>query len=60
MKGDWDNDGDVDRNDIRGLMRAIQAKSAIDLAFDINSNGVVDILDARAIMKLCSRSRCAP
>ena len=60
LKGDWDNDGDVDRNDIRGLMRAIQAKSAIDLAFDINSNGVVDILDARAIMKLCSRSRCAP
>jgi len=57
--GDWDMDGDVDVNDIRGLMRAIQLGQSIDLSFDFNDDGVVNILDVRGMSALCTRTRCA-
>ena len=57
--GDWDADGDVDINDIRGLIGAIQAREQIDLSFDINEDGIVNVLDARAIMNLCTNARCS-
>jgi len=59
MTGDWDLDGDVDINDVRGLIGAIQRREAIDLAFDFNNDGVVNTLDARLMMTLCTRTRCA-
>ncbi|MGO4890832.1 ExeM/NucH family extracellular endonuclease [Flavobacterium sp. W21_SRS_FM6] len=59
VKGDWDGDGDVDINDVRGLISAIQARQTIDMAFDLNNDGVVNILDARVMMTLCTRTRCA-
>ncbi|WP_440875079.1 right-handed parallel beta-helix repeat-containing protein [Thalassotalea sp. PLHSN55] len=59
VEGDYDGDKDVDINDINGLVRAIQTRQSIDLAFDINDDGVVNILDARATMALCTRARCA-
>ena len=59
VRGDWDGDGDVDINDVRGLMVAIQRRLAVDDAFDLNNDGVVNLLDARVMMALCTRTRCA-
>ena len=59
VPGDWDEDGDVDINDVRGLIGAIQRRETIDLAFDFNNDGVVNTLDARLMMTLCTRSGCA-
>jgi len=59
IKGDWDKDGDVDINDVRALMRAVQTRLPIDMAFDLNGDGTVDILDVRFMMTLCTRDRCA-
>ena len=59
IQGDFDGDRDVDINDIRGLMRSIQLSESIDLAFDLNNDGVVSMMDARVMMSLCTRTRCA-
>jgi hypothetical protein len=59
VPGDCDLDGDVDINDMRGLVRAIQLGQAIDLSFDFNDDGVVNILDIRSMSALCTRTRCA-
>ena len=59
VPGDWDGDGDVDVNDINGLMLAIQLEQVIDLSFDFNGDGVVNILDVRGMSALCTRARCA-
>jgi len=59
IQGDFDDDGDVDINDVRGLMRAIQLGQVIDLAFDLNNDTAVTMMDARIMMSLCTRNRCA-
>ena len=41
-------------------MRAIQAKEEIDAAFDLNADGIINILDARVMMTMCTNYRCAP
>jgi uncharacterized protein len=57
--GDWDGDGDVDALDMSGLLKAILTKQSIDDSFDINHDGVINILDARALRSLCTRTGCA-
>jgi predicted extracellular nuclease len=57
--GDFDNDGDVDIDDVYGLMRAVQQRLAIDMAFDLNNDEKVSIMDARIMMTLCTNARCA-
>ncbi len=59
LLGDWDADGDVDINDYRGLLRAIQRGESVDLAFDINEDGRITTSDAKALTRLCTRARCA-
>ena len=59
VTGDWDTDGDVDVNDVRGLIVAIQQGQVIDMVFDLNEDGVINVLDARTMMTLCTRTRCA-
>ena len=59
VSGDWDEDGDVDADDIRGFMRAILSRLDISIDFDLNVDGVVNIRDARTMRSLCTRSRCA-
>lgn len=59
MTGDWDGDGDVDVNDIRAFTIAIQKRLPIDIAFDLNNDGVVNALDTRAMKALCTRAGCA-
>lgn len=57
--GDWDGDGDVDINDIRGLMGAIAARQTIDMAFDLNNDGVVNMYDIYTAYAACTRPMCA-
>ncbi|GAA5134573.1 hypothetical protein GCM10025767_11060 [Thalassotalea piscium] len=59
VKGDWDKDGDVDIDDINGLKNAISSRQAIDIAFDLNGDGVVSARDIRPMYALCTRNRCA-
>ncbi|MDP5040047.1 MAG: dockerin type I domain-containing protein, partial [Paraglaciecola sp.] len=59
VRGDWDGDGDVDINDVRALTRAIQFRETIDMAFDLNNDGIINALDTRTMMTLCTRARCA-
>lgn len=59
VQGDFDGDGDVDINDVRGLMRAIQFGQTIDLVFDLNNDAAVTMMDARIMMSLCTRTHCA-
>jgi agarase len=58
-KGDWDGDGDVDYDDVRAMISAVQSRQTIDMAFDLNNDGVVNVLDVRAMMAVCTHSRCA-
>lgn len=59
VPGDWDMDGDVDINDLLGMIRAIQRREVIDLAFDFNNDNIVNMRDIRGLMAICTRSRCA-
>ncbi|MDU0353559.1 right-handed parallel beta-helix repeat-containing protein [Paraglaciecola aquimarina] len=59
VQGDWDEDGDVDSMDVRGLMGAVLSRQAVDLAFDFNGDEVVNMLDVRALAPMCTRARCA-
>jgi hypothetical protein len=40
-------------------MLAVQSRQTIDPAFDLNNDGVINIIDARVMMTLCTRARCA-
>ena len=59
--GDFDGDGDVDWNDIGRYLAGGNlnrpANEPVD-PFDLNSNGTVNILDARAGLLLCDLPRC--
>lgn len=59
LRGDWDGDGDVDIDDYRGLLRAIQRRQPVDMAFDLNEDGRITTLDARVLTQFCTRTRCA-
>ena len=57
---DWDGDGDVDINDVRGLQIAWLTRQPLNPAFDLNGNGRYDIGDVRALVTMCTNARCAP
>lgn len=57
--GDFDGDGDVDMMDYRGLLMAIRTRQAIDMSFDLNGDGRISTFDARVLVSLCTRPRCA-
>ena len=48
-KGDIDADGRVDIVDALQLARAVEARGAVDPAWDVNADGVVDERDAEAV-----------
>jgi predicted extracellular nuclease/endonuclease I len=59
LVGDFDNDGDIDRNDVIAFTLLVRQGEASDLANDFNNDGVVNTADARSLMSLCTRNRCA-
>ncbi|MFT2090944.1 S8 family serine peptidase [Paraglaciecola sp. 2405UD69-4] len=59
VTGDWDADGDVDTDDIKGLFSAILSRQDIDLAFDLNGDSLVNSTDVRVLQTLCTRDFCA-
>ncbi len=57
--GDLDNDGDVDRNDINILLSYRNQPASACPDCDIDGDGIITVLDARKIVLLCTRPRCA-
>jgi len=57
--GDFDNDGDIDRNDITLFTMMIRNGQTDSIQYDFNQDNTVNSLDIRALMSLCTRSRCA-
>jgi hypothetical protein len=60
VKCDIDMDGDVDRNDISLIIaNRNQPAAHPDDPMDWDGNGIINILDARGCMRICTLSRCA-
>jgi len=58
--GDINQDGDVDSNDLTLILATKnQPSSGPDDARDLNSDGKIDLLDARKLVLLCTRPLCA-
>lgn len=58
--GDFDNDGDIDQNDINIILAARNTRATgVDDPRDLDGDGMITVLDARKLMLLCSRPRCA-
>jgi hypothetical protein len=62
LPGDFDNDGDVDRNDLNILLSDRNkpvGESNCGSACDLDGDGIITVLDARKLVQICTRSRCA-
>ncbi len=59
LVGDFDNDGDIDRNDITQFLSLIRSGAPLDSKYDFNHDNAVNTSDVRALMSLCTRTRCA-
>jgi len=59
IRGDLDNDGDVDQNDLNILLTYRNQPASACPECDIDGDGVITVLDARKLVLLCTRPRCA-
>lgn len=59
LVGDFDGDADIDRNDVNQFSMMIRRGETGEIQHDFNNDSVVNSLDVRALMTLCTRSRCA-
>jgi len=60
IPGDLDNDGDVDRNDMNIILSSRNSlANGPDDPRDLDGDGRITGLDARKLVPLCTRSRCA-
>jgi predicted extracellular nuclease/endonuclease I len=59
LVGDFDEDGDIDINDVRQFSLRLRAGETFDASYDFNGDNVVNSRDVRAMMGQCTRSRCA-
>ena len=57
--GDFDGDEDIDMNDIIQFSTMLRSGAVDDSQYDFNFDSAVNSLDVRALMSLCTRSRCA-
>jgi hypothetical protein len=59
-RGDIDHDNDVDRNDLNLILAVLnKPASGINDERDLNSDGMINILDARILVTLCDIAGCA-
>jgi hypothetical protein len=60
QSGDLDHDGIIDRSDISMIMRLrITHSPPSDPNADFDGNGVINVLDGRSCMRMCTWPRCA-
>jgi len=59
IREDYDGDDDVDQRDIVELTKAIAKKQVIDIRYDLNGDGIVNIRDVRIMQQRCTRRNCA-
>ena len=59
MLGDLDSDGDVDQNDLNILLTYRNQPASACPECDLDGDGVITVLDARKLVLLCTRPRCA-
>ena len=58
--GDIDGDSDVDNSDLAKITSALNTKaSGLNDLRDLNGDGMITALDARKLVTLCTRPRCA-
>ncbi|BCG65964.1 MAG: hypothetical protein methR_P3836 [Methyloprofundus sp.] len=60
IPGDFDTDSDIDLDDIN-LMKAVFGTNAVGAndPYDMNNDGVINVLDFRMVIRLCTRTRCS-
>ena len=59
IPGDLDKDGDVDRDDLNKLLKYRNQPASECPECDIDGDGIITVLDARKLVLLCTRPRCA-
>ncbi len=59
MSGDLDSDADVDQNDLNFLLTYRSQPASACPECDIDGDGVITVLDARKLVLMCTRPRCA-
>ncbi len=59
MNGDFDNDQDIDRNDLSIFMSLLRSGKSLTIDNDFNQDGLINTRDVRALMSQCTRTRCA-
>ena len=59
LVGDFDADGDIDRNDVNQFSVMVRSGDVDDIQYDFNNDDLVNSRDVRALMSLCTRYRCA-
>jgi len=59
IQGDLDSDGDVDQNDLNILLTYRNQPASACPGCDLDGDGVITVLDARKLVLMCTRPRCA-
>jgi len=58
VPGDLDDDGDVDRDDVKIIQLYRNQPASVCPKCDIDEDGTITVLDARKIILMCTCSRC--